>query len=163
MPRSNVSKESGFTLLESLIILVIVGILLAIGIPSLIAAKNRAQLSQATDVVVASLQEAQSEAMRRNQVCILTLDKLNNKIVGSQGCLLSGDRYLPDAIDLDYTGRSGEIRYGIRGNTTANKSVILAVKDNRTNSRCLTVSAPLGIIRLGSYDANTRTCRKLST
>ncbi len=162
MPHSNANKESGFTLLESLIVLLIVGILLAIGIPSLIAAKNRAQLSQATDLVVASLQEAQREAMRRNQVCTLTLDKLDNKIWGAQGCLLSGDRNLPDAIDLDYTGASGEIRYGIRGNTTTNKSVILLVKDNRTNTRCLTVSAPLGIIRLGSYDSSTRTCRKLS-
>jgi prepilin-type N-terminal cleavage/methylation domain-containing protein len=163
MSHSNVSREWGFTLLESLIVLAIVGILLAIGTPSLIAAKNRAQLSQATDLVVASLQEAQREAMRRNQACTLTLDKLDNKIEGEQGCLLSGNRNLPEAIDLDYTGASGEIRYGIRGNTTTNKSVILAVKDNRLNTRCLTVSAPLGLIRLGSYDANTRTCRKLNT
>ena len=163
MLRSNVSKDRGFTLMESLIVLAIVGILLALGIPSLIAAQNRAKLAQSTDLVVASLQESQREAIHRNKSCILTLDKVNNKIVGDDGCLLTGDRQIPDAIDLDYTGADGNIRYGIRGNTTSNKSVILKVKDSPSNSRCLTVSAPLGIIRLGSYDSGTNTCRKLSS
>jgi prepilin-type N-terminal cleavage/methylation domain-containing protein len=162
MLHSNVSKDLGLTLLESLIVVAIVGILMAMGIPSLIAAQQRAQLAQATDMVVASLQQAQREAIRRNQSCTLTLDKIDRKISGQQGCLLSGDRNLPNAIDLDYTGAAGTIEYGIRGNTTNNKSVILAVRDSPKITRCLTVSAPLGIIRLGSYDLSTNTCRKLN-
>jgi prepilin-type N-terminal cleavage/methylation domain-containing protein len=159
---SNVSKDRGFTLIESLIVVAIVGILIAIAIPSLVALQNRAKLAQATDLVVASLQEAQREAIRRNQSCTIELDKINNRIAGQQGCLLSGDRHLPDAISLDYTGVMLPIQYGIRGNTTSNKSVILAVKDTPQVNRCFTVSAPLGIIRLGTYDRNTNTCRKLS-
>jgi prepilin-type N-terminal cleavage/methylation domain-containing protein len=162
MLHSNVSKDLGLTLLESLIVVAIVGILMAMGIPSLIAAQQRAQLAQATDLVVASLQQAQREAIRRNQSCTLTLDKIDRKISGQQGCLLSGDRNLPNAIDLDYTGAAGTIQYGIRGNTTSNKSVILAIRDSPKQTRCLTVSAPLGIIRLGSYDLSTNTCRKLN-
>ncbi len=163
MLHSNASKQRGFTLIETSIVLAIVGILLAMAIPSLIAAQNRAKLAQSTDMVVASLQESQREAIRRNKSCLLTLDKINNKIVGDEGCLLTGDRNLPEAIDLDYTGADNYIRYGIRGNTTTNKAVILKVKDSPSISRCLTVSAPLGIIRLGSYDAGTNTCRKLSS
>jgi prepilin-type N-terminal cleavage/methylation domain-containing protein len=162
MLHSNVSKQHGFTLLESLIVLAIVGILAAMGIPSLLAAQNRAKLAQSTDIVVASLQESQREAIRRNQSCVVTLDKVNNKISGDDGCLLTGDRNLPDAIDLDYTGTNGELRYGMRGNITTNKSVFLKVKDSPAVSRGLTVSAPLGIIRLGTYDAIANTCRKLS-
>jgi prepilin-type N-terminal cleavage/methylation domain-containing protein len=162
----NVSKgydreDLGLTLIESLVVIAIIGILLALAIPSFLAAQNRAKLAQATDMVVASLQEAQRAAMRRNQSCTLTLDKANRKIVGQQGCLLSGDRNLPDVIDLDYTGTLGTIQYGIRGNTTTNKAIVLAVRDSPKNARCLTVSAPLGIIRLGSYDAVTNSCRKL--
>jgi prepilin-type N-terminal cleavage/methylation domain-containing protein len=162
MLHSNASKDLGFTLAESLIVLAIVGIAVAMAIPSSIAAINRAKLAQSTDLVVASLQEAQIEAIRRNQNCTLTLDKVARKISGQQGCLLSGDRMLPEAIELDYTGASGEIQYGIRGNTTTNKSVILKVRGNSNNARCLTVSAPLGIIRLGSYNNATNSCGKLN-
>jgi prepilin-type N-terminal cleavage/methylation domain-containing protein len=162
MLRSNVSKQLGFTLVESLIVVAIIGIVTAMAIPSFIAAQNRAKLNQAMEMVVASLQQSQREAMRRNQSCSVMLDKNTDKIAGQQGCLLSGDVNLPEAIDLDYTGVSGNIQYGIRGNTTTNKSIFLKVKDNLTNGRCLTVSAPLGIIRLGSYDASTNSCRRLS-
>jgi prepilin-type N-terminal cleavage/methylation domain-containing protein len=161
MLHSNASRNLGFTLIESLIVITIVGILVAIAIPSLKAAIDRAKLAQATDLVVASLQQSQQESIRRNKSCTLTLDKVNRKIAGPEGCLLSEDRYLPDAIDLDYTG-SGDIPYGIRGNTTTNKSIVLAIRDNPSNTKCLTVSAPLGIIRLGSYDLGTHTCRKLT-
>ena len=161
MLHSNVSKGLGFTLLELLVVISIVGILTAMAVPSLLAAQNRARLAQATDLLVANLQQAQREAIRRNQSCTLTVNKDSNKISGQQGCLLSGDVSLPEAIDLDYTGGSGAIQYGIRGNTSTNKSFILAIKDNPINARCLTISAPLGIIRLGSYDAASGSCRKL--
>jgi Tfp pilus assembly protein FimT len=162
MQHSNVSKDLGFTLAESLIIVAIVGVLVAMAIPSLKGAIDRANLAQATEIVVGSLQQAQREAMRRDRGCTLTLDKIGRKIVGESGCLLSGDRYLPESIEIDYTGAVGEIQYGIRGNTTANKAVILSIRDNRQNARCLTISAPLGIIRLGSYDPIARACRKLA-
>jgi prepilin-type N-terminal cleavage/methylation domain-containing protein len=161
MQRSSVSRDLGFTLAESLIVLAIVGILVAIAIPSAIAALDRAKLAQATDMVVASLQEAQREAIRSNRTCTLTLDKVAGKILGQQGCLLSGDRILPNEIALSYTG-TGDIDYGMRGNTTNNESILLQVKKT-SNYRCLTVSAPLGIIRLGSYNLTTRVCDKLKT
>ena len=88
MLHSNVSNQHGFTLLESLIVLAIVAILAAMAIPSLLAAQNRAKLSQSTDMVVASLQESQREAIRRNKSCIVTLDKVDNKILGDGGCRL---------------------------------------------------------------------------
>jgi prepilin-type N-terminal cleavage/methylation domain-containing protein len=162
MLHSNANKQIGFTLIESLIVLAIVGILLAIGIPSLIAAQNRAKLNQATEMVVAGLQESQREAIRQNKSCTLTLEKDSHKIDGQQGCLLSGDINLPDAIDLDYTGAVGTIQYGFRGNTTTNKTIFLRIKDNHQNARCFTVSAPLGIIRIGSYQASDNSCHKLS-
>lgn len=163
MLHSNVSKNLGFTLIESLLVVSMVGILSAMAIPSFIAAQNQAKLNQATEMVVSSLQQSQQEAIRRNQSCTITLDKTEHKILGQPGCLPSGNLNLPDAINLNYTGASNTIQYGIRGNTTSNKSVILLIKNSPKNSRCLTVSAPLGIIRLGSYDSNTYSCKKLNS
>jgi prepilin-type N-terminal cleavage/methylation domain-containing protein len=162
MLHSNVSKNLGFTLIESLLVVSMVGILSAMAIPSFIAAQNRAKLNQATEMVVASLQQSQQEAIRRNQSCTLTLNKIDRKISAQPGCLPSGDLNLPDAIDLNYTG-TNTIQYGIRGNTTSNKSVIIFIENIPKNARCLTVSAPLGIIRLGSYDSNTYSCKKLNS
>lgn len=161
MRHFNVSKDLGFTLTESLVVLAMVGILLAMAIPSTIAAVDRARLAQATDLVTASLQQAQREAIRRNRSCTLTLDKANRKIVGQEGCILTGDRILPQPIDLDYTGAADSIEYGIRGNTTTNKTIILEIK-NSPYIRCLTVSAPLGIIRVGTYDSVANACRKFT-
>ena len=113
-------------------------------------------------LIVLDDESKQIEAIRRNKSCTLTLDKAAGKIVGQQGCLLSGDRMLPENIALDYTGAAGEIKYGIRGNTTTNKSILLKVKDNLTYVRCLTISAPLVIIRLGSYNPVTNSCERLT-
>ncbi len=159
MLHSSVSNDRGFTIIESLVVVSIAGILLSLAIPSFLAAQNRAKLAQATDIVMGSLQEAQREAMRRNKSCKLTLDKSNHKILGESGCLLSGDRSLPEPVSLNYTGTTESIEYGIRGNTTTNKAIILAIKD--TPARCLTVSAPLGIIRLGRYNFSTNDCERL--
>lgn len=155
MPRCNVSNSAGLTLLESTIVIAIIGILMAIGIPSLLALQDRLRLAQAQDMVVASLLETQNEAIRRARNCKLTLVKTDRKIISSQGCLLAGDRQLPDRIALNYSGASGEIEYGIRGNTTTNKSIVVFVQGTPSNARCLTVSAPLGIIRPGSYNLNS--------
>jgi prepilin-type N-terminal cleavage/methylation domain-containing protein len=160
MLHSNASNDRGFTLIESLVVVSISGILLSLAIPSFLAAQNRAKLSQSTDIVMGSLQEAQREAMRRNQSCKLTFDKTNNKILGEAGCLLSGDRSLPEPVSLNYTGTAQSIEYGIRGNTTTNKAIILAIKD--TPAHCLTVSAPLGLIRLGRYDFSKDSCERLN-
>lgn len=163
MLHSNVSKDRGFTLIESLTVVAIAGILMAMALPSFLAAHNRAKLAQATELVVATLQEAQRTSMRRNQSCTLTLDKDHHKIQGLSGCLLSEDRYLPNPVTLNYTGTTPRIEYGIRGNTTTNKAIILAIPDNPNESRCLTVSAPLGIIRLGSHNHQTNTCDRLDS
>ncbi len=164
MLRSNVSRDRvvGFTLIESLIVVSIAGILMAISIPSLLAAQNRAKLAQAQDLVVASLQESQRESTRRNQSCTVTFDKSENKILGEGGCLLSSDRVLPSGISLDYTGTAAGIQYGVRGNTTTNKAIMLGLKDDLHPTRCLTISAPLGIIRLGTYNRQTNSCGKLN-
>ncbi|WP_185955422.1 GspH/FimT family pseudopilin [Tepidiphilus sp. J10] len=58
--------DSGFTLVELMVTIVVLAILLAIGIPSFatLIASNR--LTSATNELIASLQTARTEALRRN-------------------------------------------------------------------------------------------------
>jgi prepilin-type N-terminal cleavage/methylation domain-containing protein len=75
MRRSNVrkSKNKGFSLIETLIIVVIVGILAAIAIPSFVGSFDRVQLNQAVVEVRGILQEAQRQAIRKSQPCGVTI------------------------------------------------------------------------------------------
>jgi prepilin-type N-terminal cleavage/methylation domain-containing protein len=153
-------NNDGFTLVETLIVLVIVGILLAIATPSFLAMNNKAKLNDALNTVRGAMLEAQREAMRKSKNCTVTLNATTNKITSSDGCLVTGDRTLPQGIILAYNG-SDTINYGMRGNTTTNKTIRLSLADGSGQTKCLAVSLPLGIIRLGIYDANaTPPCKK---
>lgn len=57
-------SNTGFTILEVLVAIVIIGILSAIVGPSWLSFVNRQQLSKANDEVLAALQEAQSKAKK---------------------------------------------------------------------------------------------------
>lgn len=59
-------KNSGFTLVELLITIVIVGVLLAVGIPSLKTFMKGNQLVASTNELVSAFNVARSEAIKRN-------------------------------------------------------------------------------------------------
>jgi prepilin-type N-terminal cleavage/methylation domain-containing protein len=164
MPPSPVpSQPNGFNLLEVLIVLFILGLIAAWGIPSFLAANHKAQLEQSVNTIIAVLQEGQREAIRQNKTCGIKFDRLSNEISSSNGCLIYGSRKLNNSVSLNFTSNVTilTIDYGLRGNTTNNQTFILGIKDTPNVLRkCIALSAPLGITRIGQYNSSNQVCEK---
>jgi type IV fimbrial biogenesis protein FimT len=68
-PRS----ASGFTLLEIMIVVAIMGVLLAAGMPSLGAYMNNSKIQASAQSLISGFQQARAEAVRRNLNVTITL------------------------------------------------------------------------------------------
>lgn len=167
LPSNARNKNQGFTLLETLIIIVIIGILSAIAAPSFLALLNRSKVNNAFSQVQGALQEAQREAIRRSKTCSVTLvtdtttTPTTYKVTGS--CLVTGDRTLPNGVAMaNNINGLNIITFGMRGNTsftpatsgsstdTAAK-IILYQPGISSNMKCIAISNGIGIIRTGNY------------
>jgi prepilin-type N-terminal cleavage/methylation domain-containing protein len=164
MLRWSAPNPDGFTLLETIFTLAIVGVVMAMAVPSLFAAYQRAQLTEARDLIIGSLREAQQTAAQKHGQCQIVLDSTAHRITSSDGCLPTGDRQLSKDITLGYNGIGDKINYGLRGNTTTNKSIFVGIKNtDRSQQLCISISAPLGIIRTGVVvylEDHHRQCQK---
>jgi prepilin-type N-terminal cleavage/methylation domain-containing protein len=157
MRHTSVLKDNqGFTLLETLTVLVIVGILAALIGPSFSAWNQRKQADAAITSLEGAIKEAQRQAMSRSQTCNITVTTADPPIVSSiddpattdkneGGCLVTGDRTLENVLNASNITMS----FNHLGETTASVTVTLTHRDNDNLQRCLVVSTPLGLIGKG--------------
>jgi len=123
-------KQSGVTLMELMVVLAISAILLTIGIPAFASLAQSSRLSSATNELIASLQVARSEAIKRNArtvICtspdglacsatggwhqgwLIFHDANNNATLDPGETVIHARQALPDSIRL--TGNSTVSKY----------------------------------------------------
>jgi prepilin-type N-terminal cleavage/methylation domain-containing protein len=101
------SNERGYTLVELVVVIVILGIVLSLAVPAIRDAMVNDSLDAATRRLVGTARELRNEAVREQVDCILHLD-------------LDGGRYWVESSDMtaekrdDAEGRAVELPAGVR-------------------------------------------------
>lgn len=155
----NAPKNSqGFTLIEILVVVMIVGILSAIAAPSFLGMFNKAKVNDATAKIKGALQEAQREAIRKSKSCTVTVPDGRDPNVTSP-CFVTGDRTLT-GITVRRGNSLGTIIFNFKGQTTTGGSdtqaIVFSLTGDTTQERCLMISNPLGVVRAGIYTDSQR-------
>ncbi len=91
-------QNSGFTLLEKMILVAVVGVMGAIAAPNFTALYNRMQVDQAVAEIRGALEETQRQAVRDNKLCNLILDVAEGEVTGD--CLVTGERTIPQMVAI---------------------------------------------------------------
>ncbi|MBW4622471.1 MAG: prepilin-type N-terminal cleavage/methylation domain-containing protein [Cyanosarcina radialis HA8281-LM2] len=156
MSRLIVRNDSGFTLIETVVVVIFIGIISAIAAPSFLSSYNRTKLDDTLNDLQGALQESQRESMRRSRSCDVTINTSTRKITGT--CLTTGDRSWDSSIAIASSITSpATITFSFKGNTASSATFVIYNVGNTTNpdKRCLTISEGLGIVRTGVYsDSN---------
>jgi len=173
--QSSRKKIQGFTLLEMLTVLTIIGVLIAIATPSILATYTSTKLTNSLEKLVNTLELSQIQAIRTNKQCQVYIPN-GNQIVSD--CLLTADNTslnitsIPNRlplINLDdgVTMRSNIgstltgspppiITYNFRGITRNSGTIILSPTPNTSTPntslrKCLEIDSGVGLIRSGTY------------
>ncbi len=159
MPSFNARDLEGFTLIEMVIVVMIVGILSAISLPSFLSFLNARRVDQGVDNLESALKQIQLEAVRRSRNCNINLPTGNNPTItgntGTYNCLRIGPQTLtginltssaattPLIITFDFKGRP---------NNTTETTIVLSLASGEGPAGCLVIAPGIGISRAGRYN-----------
>ena len=154
-------KSQGFTLLEMLTVVGIVGVLMAIGTPSLLATQASLKLSNSVEKLRENIEITQYQAIKKSKRCQVSIAS-SSRIAGS--CNLT-DSTTPDGWRSEATLENGismawetptSLVYNFRGITQNSGTIILSSVDVATQ-KCVKIDSGLGLIYTGTYNITTAT------
>lgn len=96
------SRQAGFTLIELMVTLAVMAIVLAIAVPSFASAFNTTRLSSAANEMVAALQTARMESVRRNRRGVVCLSA--NPDAAAPSCSTASPTGWITYLDVDSSG-----------------------------------------------------------
>ncbi|NET54093.1 MAG: type II secretion system protein [Merismopedia sp. SIO2A8] len=148
-PQERSPSTAGFSILEVIVVMVIVGLLGAIAAPSWLALVNRQRLNATRDEVVQAIRTTQGNAKQRRSSQKLVFDEIK----------FESDGVDPDSIEMTVTDNSGqtisELEFVQDGtivtNDASNFTLPFKIVLSPTNSgakRCIFVESLLGSVRL---------------
>lgn len=173
-------KNSGFTLIEMLTAIIIVGVLASIAAPNFLGLLNRNRLNQALEEVEGAIRESQRLAMRRGKTCTVNFTSTGTgsskysvvqASAATTGCLLN-TRQLPSSVSfglLTGTGASatvvtldsdnvGTLNFSGKGNPDIEGTMVISHPDVDIQ-KCVRIEGLLGNILTGDFDTTANVCK----
>ena len=134
-------KNTGFTLLELMVVIGIVGILSAIAIPSYFQWLPRHRVGSAARTVMSAVEFARINAIKTNADVRLNLDTINDRltVVDAGGTTLR-TRQLPVDVDLQDIDLGTPVTFNGHGFSDESGGVVVENTKNDTISRIINLT-----------------------
>lgn len=145
------SRNGGFTLIESAVITIIIGVLAAIAVPSFREVLRRMEVNQAMTLMQGTIQDVQNQSIKRSKTCSVAIDTVNKKMTAGIGNCNVFSNELPRSVTILNNG--GNPTFDYRGQTTTLQTIVIA-NASQSNKKCLVISNGIGMIRTGNYTGN---------
>lgn len=161
-------KNCGFTLIEMLVVVIIVGVVAAVGVPNLLGMIYKARIDDGVADIEGAIKEAKSQAIRYSQKCEI---EIKTETIGGEEtfvveapasagtnnprCLFE-KRVLPTGVEV--TDNPDSIKFSAKGNignpndydpTTPPSWTITVSHDNISTSKCVYVTGLFGDVQTG--------------
>jgi len=177
-------SNSGFTLIEMMVTVIIIGVIAAIAAPNFLGLLNRNRVKDGLAQVEGAVKEAQRQAMRKGKVCKIRFtssgtganqrsivqvhpdETVGATTVSYAGCLLS-NRELPDSVSFSLLNagtltsiNSSNVRnlaFSSKGNPDVQGTMVISHPQTNT-VKCIQIEGMLGAVFSGDYDSGTTSC-----
>jgi prepilin-type N-terminal cleavage/methylation domain-containing protein len=155
-PKITKINDKGFTLIEVLITILIMGIMAAIAAPSFMTWVNNKKIDQVATNVEGALKEAQSTAVRKSISCTVSITA--TIITATNSCLPSGSRDIQGSdSNLAISGTGGTtttVTFSSLGTVTNTQAFVVYRTDVASTigkKRCVVISSGIGTTKAGNY------------
>ncbi|MCT7970461.1 pilus assembly FimT family protein [Laspinema olomoucense] len=150
------STEQGFTLLEVLVVVFMVGILAAIGGPSWLSMLNNTRLNKAQDAIAVAIGDAQRQARQSKSSRKVTIQQASSggivqwAIHTEPTPPTEGQKIEQDGLIIDPS--SWTITFDPKGYTDDTGTMLISLQNGGTQ-KCVIVKTLLGTVRKAQGDA----------
>lgn len=150
-------SDRGFTLIELMTALIIVGVIAAISIPSFLGVLNRIRVNNALEELLGAVRETQRMAMRGGKICQLNINPTTNILNATENDCLLTTRNIHDNVIIrtNLAGSTPNIPFSHKGTTTRMGTIVLS-SDFTDTQKCFVISLGLGIMRTGNYTGSKK-------
>ncbi|MFZ1946760.1 MAG: GspH/FimT family pseudopilin [bacterium] len=153
--RTRETRQGGFSIIELLVVVVIITILLAAGLPAMQKHTGLSKLKQATDEVSSSLKLARQRAVATTGTVVVQFDKRNSRFYlfddeNGSGArdgneTMAGPYDIPKGVALAEVGfANSRVAFGPLGGASESEAVVLV--NARADAQRVDVTSATGLI-----------------